>query len=298
MSTTASSPEKNSKSLPKDLCRRPVGLFDSGVGGLTILREVVKFLPQESVIYLGDTARLPYGDKSAETVIHYARQSAQFLMQRGIKVLVLACHTASSHALHTLQIELPIPVLGVTTAGIKKALEQTSHGRIGVLGTRATILAGVYQRELTKTSHVEVHAVPCPLFVPLVEERYYSHPASALIAQEYLQPLRQANVDTVILGCTHYPMLASVIQEYLGDTVTLIDCGQACAEALQQTLQMTETLNHQTQPVYEYFVTDDPQKFQRTGADILGKEINAVQHCIVNGERAPARSFLYEEAPP
>lgn len=135
------------------------------MGGLTILREVVKFLPQESITYLGDTARLPYGDKSAETVVRYAQQSTRFLIHHGIKVLVLACHTASSYALETLQSELSIPVLGVTTAGIQKALERTTHGRIGVLGTRATILAGVYQRELTKHSpHIQVHAVPCPLF--------------------------------------------------------------------------------------------------------------------------------------
>lgn len=285
MSTTASSRVKNSKSPANDRRGQPVGLFDSGVGGLTILREVVKFLPQESVTYLGDTARLPYGDKSADTVIRYSQQSGQFLLLQGIKALVLACHTASSHALKTLQSELPIPVLGVTMAGIQKALETTTTGRIGVLGTRATILSGVYQNELLKRApNLYLHALPCPLFVPLVEERYYSHPATKLIVQEYLKPLLDADVDTVILGCTHYPMLAPAIQAYLGDAVTLIDCGKACAEALKQILQETDALNNPENcpPVYKYFVTDDPSRFRLTGTDILGRQIESVQQCIVS----------------
>lgn len=248
------------------------------MGGLTILREVVKLLPRESVAYLGDTARLPYGDKSQDTVIRYSRQGSHFLLRQSIKVLVLACHTASSHALHALEAELPIPVIGVTGPGIQKALETTTHGRIGVLGTRATISAGVYQQELIKSDpSLQILAIPCPLFVPLVEERYYSHPATQLIIQDYLAPLRDASVDTVILGCTHYPMLAQLIQRYLGDTVTLIDCGKACAEALAQKLRETDSLNaERAAATYQYFVTDDPQRFQRTGTDIMGWPIQNV----------------------
>ena len=250
------------------------------MGGLTILKELVKLLPQESIIYLGDTARLPYGDKSPDTVIRYAKQSGQFLLHQDIKILVIACHTASSHALQQLEADLPIPVLGVTSSGIQKALQVTTQGRIAVLGTRATIQSGVYQRELIRQRpSLEVHAISCPLFVPLVEERYYTHPATELIVHEYLAPLRNTKIDTVILGCTHYPMLAKVIQGYLGPSVTLIDCGQACAEALS--LKLSETKAQNSTPTYQYFVTDDPQRFQRTGEDILGQPLERVQHCVI-----------------
>jgi len=270
--------EENSRSQAK-----PIGLFDSGLGGLTILREVVKVLPSESITYLGDTARLPYGDKSAGTVIHYARQNSRFLLAQKIKILVVACHTASSYALKTLDEELPIPVLGVTMAGVNKALETTKNGRIAVLGTRATIKANVYQDELKKRdANICVHTIACPLFVPLVEEGFSSHPATELIVRDYLQPLRQARVDTVILGCTHYPMLSEVIQRQIGDDATLVDCGQACAAELKAKLHELDHLNEHCDPQYQYFVTDDPQRFQKAGEAILQRSIEAVHQCVLD----------------
>lgn len=278
MLTTGSLQAKNSRSQAK-----PIGLFDSGLGGLTILREVVKVLPYESITYLGDTARLPYGDKSADTVIHYARQNSRFLLAQEIKILVIACHTASSYALKTLEEELPIPVLGVTMAGVNRALETTKNGRIAVLGTRATINANVYQQELKKRdSNIRVHTVACPLFVPLVEEGFHNHPATELIVQEYLRPLIHAEVDTVILGCTHYPMLSEVIQRHIGDCAKLIDCGQACAAELKAKLHGLDCLNEHCDSEYQYFVTDDPLRFRKAGEAILQTSIETVRQCVLD----------------
>src|SRR5262245_17082260 len=203
---------------------QPIGIFDSGVGGLTVYRAIRRRLHKEKIIYLGDTARIPYGTRSPSTVRRYAHQDASFLLKYGVKLLVVACNTISSVALDMLRKNFSVPILGVIEPGARHAVRQTRKGRVGVIATEATVESGAYKKAIQHIDpDIEVFSQPCPLFVALAEEGWSDHRATRLIAAEYLAPLQMANIDTLVLGCTHYPILKETIQHIIGDGVTLID---------------------------------------------------------------------------
>jgi glutamate racemase len=254
--------------------KSPIGLFDSGFGGLTVMREVIRLLPHESLIYLGDTARLPYGNKSPETVLQYAVENSRFLLQKGIKLLIIPCHTACSHALQHLREILPIPVIGVTEAGVDLL---KNYSRIAILATQSTIESEVYQNKIRESlPHAKLFAKACPLFVPLVEEGFYNHVSAELIAENYLSSLK-GKIDAALLACTHYPLIRSPIQKVLGPEVELIEPASACALKAQEILTQLNLLNHDKTPSYEYYVSDAPEKFRTLGEIFLGKKIEKVE---------------------
>ncbi|MBN2310192.1 MAG: glutamate racemase [Candidatus Hydrogenedentes bacterium] len=249
-----------------------VGVFDSGVGGLTVVRRIATRLPAEPVIYLGDTARVPYGTKSADTVIRYARACATLLCKRNVKLLVVACNTASAYALDTLREELPIPVLGVIEPGAQRAVQATRNRKVGVIGTVGTVRSGAYQAVVHALDPaIEVLAKPCPLFVPLAEEGWLEGPVPAQVAHAYLDELLAAGIDTLVLGCTHYPLLRSVIAEAAGDAVTIVDSAEATAAVVADTLAAMglACAPGGPPPRHRFLVTDDPAGFARIGARFL-----------------------------
>lgn len=255
----------------------PIGIFDSGVGGLTVMREVTRALPNEQVIYFGDTARLPYGNKSRETIIRFSLENARILCDKGIKLLVVACNTATAFALSELQAELPIPVIGVIAPGVQAAIQQTKTQDIAILGTRGTIASNAYQTAILHFQPLaKLHAIACPLFVPLVEEGFLDHPSAVLIAKHYLQPLRLSTVDTIILGCTHYPLLRSTIQQQIGERVAIIDSALACALEVQTQLKKHDLLASEKLADHVYLVSDNPESFNRLGSSILGEPISSI----------------------
>lgn len=258
---------------------QPVGVFDSGVGGLTVAARIMQRLPWESIIYLGDTARVPYGTKSPETVSRYARGCARILMNRGIKLLVVACNTASAYALGALRAELPVPVLGVIEPGIRRAVAETRNGRIGVIGTRGTIDSGKYQAGIMALSPTaQVLCAPCPLFVPLAEEGWADTAVAKEIAGAYLAGLAAGGIDTLVLGCTHYPLLRGVIASVVGPQVVLIDSAETTADVVADTLQeMGLERSAGAPPIREFLVTDDPDNFARIGGRFLGRHIERVE---------------------
>jgi glutamate racemase len=256
----------------------PIGLFDSGVGGLTVMREIAKLLPHEELIYLGDTARLPYGNKSPEAVSRFALDNAQFLLQKPIKLLVVSCHTACSHALKTLQQTLPVPVVGVTESGFRGIIQSTKTKRVAVLGTTSTIGSGLFQNLLhAHDPTIEVFPVACPLFVPLVEEGFLTHEATRLIAEHYLSPLKEQNIDTVLLACTHYPLLSSIIQQVLGPTVQLIIPAKETALEARDALRTHNLLNTGSFfPKHQFYASDDPEKFRKLARLFFSSSIETV----------------------
>jgi glutamate racemase len=259
---------------------RPIGVFDSGMGGLTVLRSLHERLPGEDIIYFGDTARVPYGTKGEKTVRAFASQDAGLLVELGVKLVVVACNTASAFALDHLRETLPVPVLGVINPGVRTALASTRGGAVGVIGTSGTIRSGRYQEGLTGgglgADHILVQE--CPLFVPLVEEGLMGHAMTEMAVAEYLQPLKDAGVDTLILGCTHYPALKEDIGNFMGPGVTLVDSADALAAAAQDRLDELGLLRsgdgHQGE--LEFYLSDIPWKFQEIGARFLGKPITEV----------------------
>jgi glutamate racemase len=257
---------------------RAIGVFDSGVGGLTVLRELRSRVPEEPLVYLGDTARVPYGTKSALTVLRYAHEAARFLLDQRVKLLVVACNTASAVALDDLAERYQVPVIGVIEPGARRALQVTRNGRIGVVGTEGTIRSGAYERALQSgRSDVVVHTAACPLFVPLAEEGWACHEVARLAAREYLAPLLDANIDTLVLGCTHYPLLRQTLQDVVGPDVQLVDSAQETAKAVACRLDEYQLLHQRTpaQPP-RYFVTDIPDRFERVGGAFLGEELQGV----------------------
>jgi len=241
----------------------PIGIFDSGVGGLTVLREIQKILPHEDILYLGDTARVPYGTRSPETILQYTLQAASFLIQQKIKLLILACHTACSHALTTLQLQLPIPVVGVIQSNLSQLKTFSPKQGIAILGTTGTIHSRLYQKLLHETfPSLPLYPVACPLFVPIIEEGLAHHPATHLIAEHYLQHLRAQPIDAALLACTHYPLLRPILQKVIGEHVTLIE--PAVAEEVRTILMRQGNL----QPIshtarLQFCSTDDPEKFEK-----------------------------------
>ena len=253
----------------------PIGFFDSGIGGLTVVKSVSRLMPNENIIYFGDTARVPYGSKSNDTVIEYSIQAANFLLRKNIKLLIVACNTASSVAIKELRKFLTIPVIGMIEPGAKTAISESKKKTIGVIGTRATINNKAYSSELKRlNSKVKVYEQACPLFVPLAEEGWLDHKATQLIAKEYLTPLKEKNIDSLILGCTHYPILINVIQKVVGKNVKLIDSGTPAAKIVEDYLNGRGLRNqsvHQGQS--EFYVSDVPTKFREVAELFLGKKI-------------------------
>ncbi len=258
---------------------RPIGVFDSGVGGLTVVKQLMALLPQERLIYFGDTARIPYGTKSEETVIRFALEDSVFLVEKGVKMIVVACHTASAIALAHVQRALDVPVVGVIEPGALTAVARTENGKIGVIGTASTIRSNAYTRALRSyDSWVKVFARACPLFVPLVEEGWIEDEATYLIARRYLQPLIDNGIDTLILGCTHYPLLKAVIREVMGEGVDLIDSGVETARYVKDMLQQRGLLAPQGQdPEHYFYVSDLPYKFQEIGERFLERSLPHVE---------------------
>lgn len=242
------------------------------------MREVTRLLPKEKIIYMGDTARVPYGNKSPETIIRYSLEFTGFLKNQ-IKMLVVACNTASSCALDHLSAHFDIPIIGVIEPGAEKAAATTRNGRIAVLGTRATINSGAYQAHIHRLlPGAKVFGVACPLLVPVVEENFFHHPAARLIVKSYLDELRDKDVDTILLGCTHYPFLSELIQEQVGADVQLVDSAQSCAEKVAKLLkeQEMETVGLQG-GLHKYFVSDDPVKFRELGEKLFGGKLSTVE---------------------
>lgn len=264
---------------------RPIGVFDSGVGGLTVVRELWRRLPWESILYFGDTARVPYGSKSPETVARYAREASAFLLSRGVKAVVVACNTVTAHAIDRLRDELPVPVVGVVEPGARAAARATRSGRIGVIGTAGTIASGAYDRALRRfLADVQIFAQPCPLLVPLVEEGWSDHPATRLIIEEYLRPLREVAVDVLILGCTHYPLLRPLLAEGMGTGATLVDSAIEAAADLERSLAEHDLLRRgETPPVHTFFASDSPIHFRELGNRFLGNVIERVERFDVDG---------------
>lgn len=259
--------------------RRAIGIFDSGVGGLTVFRRVTELLPGEPILYLGDTARVPYGTKSAETVIRYARGCARVLTARGIKLLIVACNTASAYAIDALRTELDVPVIGVIAPGAQAAASKSATGRIGVIGTPGTISSGSYPAAIRALRpDAVIFARPCPLFVPLAEEGWTTGPVPHEVARTYLGPLLEERVDALVLGCTHYPLLADVIQEVAGADVTLVD--SAC-ETARVTAEALDAHGLHAPPdtprTWRFLVSDAPENFARVGRRFLGFEVADVE---------------------
>jgi len=262
-----------------------IGIFDSGVGGLTVLQEAMRLLPGESFVYLGDTARVPYGTKSPLTVVRYAEQAARFLVSCQVKLLVVACNTASAVALPHLAECFQLPVVGVIEPGAQQAVKASRQGRIGVIGTEGTIRSQAYnQAILRQDPKSEVFSAACPLFVPLAEEGWTGHQVARLTAAEYLQPLRGDHIDTLVLGCTHYPLLKPLLAELLGPEIALVDSAAATAVAVRDLLVRQQLLSPCRQGGASFYVTDVPERFCRVGSAFLGAELGAVQqvdlgHC-------------------
>ncbi len=263
----------------KNKNKQPIGVFDSGLGGLTVVKQLQRILPNEYLVYFGDTARIPYGTKSKWLIQRFAMEDALFLLDFNIKILVVACNTASSSALPVLQDRLDIPVVGVVEPGAHAAVAATRNKKIGVIGTSATIASGSYARSLKALMpQAEIFNQACPLLVSLVEEGWLDDEVTVLTLKKYLKPLMEARVDTIILGCTHYPLLEPVIRRIVGPEVTLIDSGKETAKAVQQILKDHQLLNPDSKKGEDqYFVSDSPEAFAKVGSLFLGKPLPGVK---------------------
>lgn len=265
-----------------------IGVFDSGVGGLTVAREIVNRLPHENLIYLGDTARVPYGTKSERTVIAYSKGNAEFLVSKGIKLLVVACNTASSVSLPTLSGDLDIPVLGVIEPGARKAAGITKTGKVGVIGTYSTIRSNAYKNALERISpEIEVFSKPCPLFVGLADEGWTEGEITELIARQYLSNLKETGIDVLVLGCTHYPLLKTVIQKIMGEDITLVDSAEETALEIESVLGRLGELNNDTSNVTrEFYLTDVSDTFVSIAGRFLGERIENIEMVDIAGTPA------------
>jgi glutamate racemase len=256
---------------------KKIGIFDSGVGGLTVVRAVNRLLPEESVVYFGDTARLPYGSKSPETVIRFSMEDAEFLLGKGIKLMIVACNTASSVSLPALREFADVPVIGVIEPGAKAAAETTVSGAVGVIGTLGTISSGAYQKALKSYDSVnKVIAQPTPLLVPLVEEGWLDHRITEMVLREYTAPLVSEGIDTLVLGCTHYPLLRDTLSGILGDGIRLIDSAESTAYEVAAILDETGLRSDRSRGENSFFVSDIPLKFQEIAQRFLGNAVSMV----------------------
>ncbi len=259
--------------------KRPIGVFDSGVGGLTVVRELLKNLPNERIVYFGDTAHVPYGTKSKEAIVRFSLENVRFLLKKKVKLIIVACNTSSSLALSVLRKKFPIPIIGVIDPAVKQALRVTKSGRIGVIGTRATIESKVYERKIHRlNAKVKVYSKACSLFVPFVEEGCINNSAISEITDMYLRDFKARKVDTLILGCTHYPLLKQTIANFLDNNVVLIDSGSPVAIETKEMLlklKLAAPLAHKRSRG-EFFVSDEPARFKILGRRFLRNQINKV----------------------
>lgn len=270
---------------------RAIGVFDSGVGGLTVLKEIMRLMPAEELIYLGDTARVPYGTKSPRTVMRYALEAAAFLARQRVKMLVVACNTASAVALPALAERFNLPVVGVIEPGARKAASITRSKKIGVIGTEGTVKSGAYSRAIRAIDpEIEVFSAPCPLFVPLAEEGWAEHAVARLAAEEYLAPLMAKQIDTLVLGCTHYPLLKATLQQVLGPGVTLVDSAEETAARVVFPLAEGALLRRARSGKPRFFVTDVPTRFERVGGAFLGASLEGVETVELEGATDPVVS--------
>ncbi len=283
---------------------RPIGVFDSGIGGLTAVRELFRQLPHESIVYFGDTARLPYGNKSRATVTRFSLEIATFLARQDIKCLVVACNTASSHALEAMQHRFEFPVVGVIEPAAEAALAASPHGRVGVVGTLATVGSRAYVHALEKRRPgVDVHQRACPLFVPLVEEGWLDHAVTREVAEEYLAELRDARPESLILGCTHYPLLAPLLARVMGPDVKLVDSGAEAARATAGLLASRGLLAPEAgEPQHRFYLSDEPRRrsFAAVAESFLGRElphVTVVDQTDLPWFERPVRAAAPEETP-
>jgi len=258
--------------------QKPIGVFDSGVGGLTVVAEIIKQLPDEQVVYFGDVGRTPYGPRSKDIIIQFTRQDISFLLEQEVKFTVAACNTVSAVALDTIAAEKYIDAIGVIEPGARAAVEVTRNGKVGIIGTHATIASDSYAKIIhTIDSKIKVFSLACPLFVPLAEEGYGEKEATRLIAEDYLKTLRDNDIDTLVLGCTHYPLLKNLIQDVVGAKVRLVDSATATARAVKENLQ-NKNLLHQPDgpPHHKFYVSDVPDKFAAVAERFLGQRIDNI----------------------
>ena len=253
----------------------PIGLFDSGIGGLTVLHQIIEKLPKENTVYLGDTARSPYGTKSVETVLRYSFENAEFLIGKGVKLVVVACNTSTAVALDALEKNLAVPVVGVIEPGARAALKKTRNWRIGVIGTEATIQSGAYTQALKRLDRkVEVYSRACPLFVPLVEEGWLDNEVVEMTVESYLTSLKRSGIDTLILGCTHYPLLKKAIRKFMGREVRLVDSAEETANEVADLLEKKSLEREKGRGSASFFVTDVPDRFIKVGRRFLGEKVD------------------------
>lgn len=258
---------------------RPVGVFDSGIGGLTVLREIWNAVPDEGTVYFGDNSRTPYGTKSRSTVIRYSLQNMEFLESKDVKMIVIACNTASAYAYDKLKEKAEVPVVEVVTPGADEACRATKNGRVGIIATKGTVSTGVYKAAVEKRAHelgmsdMEIFQQACPLFVSLAEEGWWDSEITRLTAEEYLKPLKDAGVDTLVMACTHYPLLSKVIGEVMGDGVTLVNTGVATAKVVKDLLVSYGIASEKTgtDPLREFYTSDEPELFEQIAAPFLGE---------------------------
>ena len=257
---------------------RPIGVFDSGIGGLTVLREIWKAVPGESTVYFGDNSRSPYGTKSRSTIIRYSLQNLKFLESKDVKMIVIACNTASAYAYEELKARANVPVVEVVTPGADVACKATKNGRIGIIATKGTISTGVYKAAVEKRAeelgikNIEIFEQACPLFVSLAEEGWWNTEVTRLTAEEYLRPLKEAGIDTLVMACTHYPLLSKVIKEVMGDGVVLVNTGEATAKVVKELLSSEGTASSDNKsPVREFYTSDEPELFEQVATPFLGE---------------------------
>lgn len=260
---------------PSRLSEKPIGIFDSGIGGLTVVKEVMRVLPDEMIVYFGDTARVPYGTKSKDTITRFAIEDASFLMSHGVKAIVVACNSVSSNSLPHLEKQFSVPVIGVIEPAVLHACQKTSKKRIGIIGTDATIESNAYRDTIHHfCPDVEVFSKSCPLFVPLAEEGWIDREATVMIAREYLQELTEREIDTLILGCTHYPILLDVIQQVVGRQIVIIDSAHHTAAFLKKVLEQKGLLRSSGERGPSlFFLSDIPRKFSPIAERFLGRQI-------------------------
>ena len=254
---------------------RPIGVFDSGIGGLTVLREIWDLLPDEGTVYFGDNGRTPYGTKSKSTVIKYSLQNMRFLEDQDVKMIVIACNTASAHAYKALKEKSSVPVIEVVTPGARAAAKATKNGKIGIIATKGSVNSGVYKDAVASFAApgTEIYQQACPLFVSLAEEGWWDNDITAAVCREYLTPLKEAGIDTLVLGCTHYPLLSSAISKFMGPEVTLINAGKAVAEVVRDTLASEGLAG--TNPLRAFYTSDEPKLFEDVASPFLGRGLPA-----------------------
>jgi glutamate racemase len=255
-----------------------IGIFDSGLGGLTVAREIFRHLPNEDVIYFGDTGRTPYGPRSKDIIIEFSRQDTKFLLEQNVKMIVVACNTASAQALDVIREEFKVEMIGVIEPGAVSAVKATKNGKIGIIGTVGTISSDAYAKTIAKLDpKIKAFSLACPLFVQLVEEGYIDKPATRLIAEDYLASFRTNGIDTLILGCTHYPLLKGIIHDVLGDEIVLIDSAEETAQAVYQKLLKLDLMREKTaSALNKFYVSDFPERFHQVARHFLGDQIRNV----------------------